>query len=332
MSGSDSGGPLFLAPVRATAGVLAVLAVAGVLVGTAAATGMLGVPEVVAVDNEFTDVNASTTTVTSNLTVRNPNPIGISIEAVDISHTLFMNGIRMGSGEREQLRLPQGNSTVEVVTGVRNDRIPEWWVSHVRRGERTNVTVDARVSQRTLDRSLSRTVATRSIETDIVSAFETNRTRPINASVPYVSNPILYVNRTDARWSNVSENRTVVTANLTVTNPKSFAVPLDNVTYNVSMNGVQTGSGSTRNLTAIPADSTRNVTARLVIDNSKLDEWWVTHVRNDQRTRVRFDYAVRVDLSRFGRGTRTYSPPPINRTFETDVFGNGGGSGGFSVA
>ncbi|MFB6166605.1 MAG: LEA type 2 family protein [Haloarculaceae archaeon] len=332
MDESDSRGLLALSPVRALAAVLIALAVVGLLVGTASATGVLGVPSVVDVDNHFAGANASATVVSSNLTVTNPNPIPLSLAGADVSHAVYMNGIRMGSGSRTGLYLPSDNSTVRVRTTLRNDRIPRWWVTHVRNGEHTNLTVRGTVTSTVLDRSVSRRIAHRSIDTNVISVFETNRTVPVNASVPGVSNPVLYVNRTRAHWGTVTRNRTVVRANLTVTNPHSYAVPIDNVTYGVTMNGVEVGNGSTRNLSAIPPKTTTNVSARFVVDNRKLDDWWVTHVRNDQTTTARFDYAVRVDLSQFGRGSRTFSPPPIERTFHTDIFGEDSAGNGVSVS
>lgn len=47
-----------------------------VLGGAGVATGVLGAPSVTGVDNRFAGVNNTTTTIESDLQVRNPNPLG----------------------------------------------------------------------------------------------------------------------------------------------------------------------------------------------------------------------------------------------------------------
>ncbi len=321
MSGSNGRGLLSSSHSRLLGAVVTLLVLGVVLIGSATAIGVLGMPRVTGIDNHLVGANQTTTMVQSDLTVANPNPFPIPLRRADVAYTVYMNGIPVGDGQESGVSLPAGNSTVELRTGLENDRIVEWWRSHIRRGERTNLTVSATLESARVNESLSRRVADRTVRTDIISAFETNTTVPVNASREIVSDPVLYVNETNARWANVTRNRTVVHTELRVYNPKSFAVPVTGVTYDVGMNGVAVANGSTENLTAIPAKSHRNVTARVVIDNSKLDEWWVTHVERDQTTTVRVDYAVGLDLSAYGYGNRTVSPDPINRTFHTDVFG-----------
>lgn len=327
MSSSNGRDFLSASHSRILAALIGLLVLAVVLIGTATAVGVLGMPQVAAIETDLVGANRTTTVVESALTVTNPNPFPITLQRADVTYTVYMNGIPVGDGEEPSVSLPSGNSTVQVRTGLQNDRIVDWWRSHIRRGERTNLTVSATLRSARFDESLSRRVADRTVRTDIISAFETNDTIPVNASREFVSDPVLYVNETNARWGNVTRNRTVVHTKLRVYNPKSFAIPVTTVRYDVGMNGVAVANGSTENLTAIPAKSHRNVTARVVIDNSKLDEWWVTHVERNQTTTVRVDYAVGLDLSAYGGGNRTVSPEPINRTFHTDVFGDRGSSG-----
>lgn len=305
--------------------IVAVLLVTGVFVVVAGfTTDLLGVPEATAVDNDFAGVNESITVVDSDVTVRNPNPVTVAVDSVDLRHTVFANGVRMGRGSREEVSLPEGNSTVELTTGLRNDRFTDWWVRHIRRGERTNLTVVASVTSATFDTLYSRTVLTRTVDTDALAAVETDRRIPIEADMALVSGPVLYVEQTRAQWESVSQNRTVVAVNATVSNPTPFDIPLQSVGFDVAMNDIAIANGSTVDATTIPAGSTANLTVRLVVDNGKLDAWWPTHLEGNQTTRVRIDPRVRVDLSRYGGGTRTFTPSPINQTVETHIFADEG--------
>jgi len=289
------------------------------LVGTATAMGVFGIPQVVAIENELVGANESTTVVESNLTISNPNPFPITLRRADVTYTVSMNDIPVGTGQETGVSLGSGNSSVAVRTGLDNDDIDDWWVTHVRRGERTTVSVRTTVESGRIDRSVSHRVADRTVQTDITAAFNRSETTPIDASRPLVSDPVLYVNETTAHWGSVTTNRTVIQTRLHVYNPKSYPVPITGVSYDVGMNDVSVATGSTTTLRAIPARTHRNVTARLVVDNSRLDEWWVSHVQRNQTTTVTVDYAVRLDL--YGDGNRTVSPDPIRRTVRTDVFG-----------
>ena len=311
---------------------LALVVVVVALVGTATAIGVFGLPEVTAVENHLVGANESSTTVQSNLTVSNPNPFPIPLRRADVTYTVFMNGLSVADGQESGVSLGPGNSTVRVRTALANDRIDEWWITHVRRGERTNLTVSATVDSARVDGSVSRRVARRTVRTDVISAFETTDTVPVNASRSVVSDPVLYVNETTARWGTVTRNRTVVHTRLRVYNPKSYAVPITSVSYDVGMNGVAVANGSTEDIRPIPPRSHRNVSARLIVDNGKLDEWWVAHVERKQTTTVRVDYTVGLDLSAYGGGTRTVSPAPITQTFRTDVFGNRGNHTTLTIA
>jgi LEA14-like dessication related protein len=325
MPGSHSRELLAGSSGRLVVAVVTLLGATVVLVGAATAIGVFGMPQVVAIDNHLVGANETTTKVQSRLVVSNPNPFPITMRRADVAHTVFMNGIPVGGGQASGVSLGQGNSSVDVRTGLENERIDEWWVTHVRRGERTNLTVDATVESGRLDRSVTRHVADRTVRTDIISTFNRSETIPVNASRAVVSDPVLYVNETTAHWGNVTTNRTVIHTRLRVYNPKTYAVPITGVRYDVGMNDVAVANGSTRNISAIPPRSRRNVTARLVVDNSRLDEWWVAHVERNQTTAVRVDYAVSLDLSAYGGQNRTVSPEPIERTVRTDVFGTDGG-------
>ena len=53
------------------------------------------------------------------------------------------------------------------------------------------------------------------------------------------------------------------------------------------MNGIELAEGSSDVATVIPPWSETTLTLVTEIDNGKLDEWWVSHIRNGERTRVK---------------------------------------------
>jgi LEA14-like dessication related protein len=119
---------------------LVVVLVAG---GAAVAFGVLGAPSVTAVENRFGEVDQERTTIHTDLVVNNPNPVGVQLGDTRINYTVAMNDVSIANGSKRGLEVDPGNTTLEFTTRMRNEKIPAWWVTHVRNGERTEVQIDA---------------------------------------------------------------------------------------------------------------------------------------------------------------------------------------------
>ena len=293
-----------------------------VLVAAGFLAGVFGLPSVEGVENRFGAVNDSTTVIETNLTVDNPNPIGLRLGGLSVSYGVSMNDVTMATGAKKGIGVGSGQSTLHFETRMRNDRIPAWWVSHIRNGERTTLSVNASVRSSLLGTSVSVPPIEREIETDIAAALDSTQTRPIDADQPLVSDPVLYLNETSGRWGAVTDAETPIEMSFTLYNPKPYPVPIGEVGYDVSMNGIAVGSGESSPSVAIPPRATETVTTTTVIRNERLDEWWVSHLERNQVTDLRIDFSARIDLSDAGGGTVEVPLDSVTHTIETDVFGN----------
>ncbi|WP_227134889.1 LEA type 2 family protein [Halorubellus salinus] len=324
-AGADGTGSSVVATLRslflgsgvriAGTGVLALV----LAVGVAFAAGFLGVPTVNEFQNEFTGVSDSTTTIGSKIEVTNPNPIGAGFLGVSGEYAIAMNDVHMANGSTGPIAMPPGNSTIDLETSLDNDRIPDWWVSHVRNDEQTTVNVNATVESDFLGRSVPVT-QTRSIETDMLSSFNSTETRPVNSSSPLVSDPVLYVNETRAQWGEVTAERTGIAVDFYVYNPKDYAIPVSKLNYTIDMNDVRVGAGENTDEKVLEPNSLTQVRTVTYIQNENLDDWWVTHVERNQRTEVVIDFAASVEVA----GTELDIPlegATHRETIETDVFG-----------
>jgi LEA14-like dessication related protein len=288
--------------------------------GAAVALGVVGSPTVTGVENRFGGVNESATVVESNLTVSNPNPIGASLGGLTVDYAVEMNGIRMAEGTKAGVSVSAGQSVLPFRTALANDRIPTWWVSHVRNGERTTLTVDAAVRSSVAGSSFGAPQVTRTVETDLLSEFDSTEPRPVNADAPFVTDPVLYVNETSASWGAVTTETTELDLAFVVYNPKPYPVGMTEVGYDVSMNDVTLGEGATDGGVVIPPGEARTIETTTRIRNENLDEWWVTHIERDQVSELTIDFAARLDLQ-----ATTIEVPlsalTYTKTVETDVFG-----------
>ncbi|MWG35841.1 LEA type 2 family protein [Halomarina oriensis] len=310
-------GLLFGGKLRVVAVVF--LLVAASVVG-AYTLGLVGRPAVTDVENRFGDVDRNETTIRTDLALSNPNPVGVRLGGASVDYTVYMNDVEMAQGGRDGVNLPRGDSELGFTTQMDNERIPAWWVSHIENDERTEVTIDASVHSSTLGRSFD-LPQRRTIETDIIGQFRSTEDRPVNANQPLVSDPVLVVRETDAQWGEVTEARTPIDASMTVYNPKSVPYVVTEIGYNVTMNDVPVGNGTTDEGYVIPAGAEKTVGTTMAIDNSRLDEWWVTHLRNDQVTEMRIDFHATIRLPNGETVRVPLDALTYTKTIETDIFG-----------
>jgi len=308
-----------------------------VLVGGGFLLGVFGVPSVTGVQNQFGTVNDTATVIETDLSVNNPNPIGVALGGASVNYTVFMNDVPMASGLKEGLAVGSGNSTLNFTTVMRNEQIPQWWYTHIREDEETQVLIDARVRSSTLGGQTVELPQEKTVETDIVGAFNSDETRPVDANQPVVSDPVLYINETSADWDdeNLSPEQTPINMSFTVYNPKPAPYTVTRIGYNITMNEIAVGEGGTEEAIVIPPGETRTIRANTVINNTRLDEWWVSHLQNNQVTRLYIDFSLVVESEAFGQvpgesGTITLPADPLDyeETIETDMFGTKPEDGG----
>ena len=301
--------------------------VVGVTVGGAFVLGILGVPSVAGMDNTFGDVTEETTAIETELVVSNPNPIGVGLDGVSIDYTVSMNDVEMAHGEREGVAIERGNSTIDLETRLQNGAIPPWWTSHIRNDERTVIGIDATVTSGLLGRSASFS-RTHEIETDVVSAFNTDETRPVNAESPLASDPVLYVNETRGQWGTVTDENTPIDMAFVVYNPNLEPYAITELGYEVTMNDVEMGTGETEREYVIPSRSSETVALTTVLNNQRLDDWWVTHldetVNGHQVSDLRIEFYAVIELPTGDEVTVPLDEFTYEETIGTDIFDEGG--------
>ncbi|SEH42354.1 LEA14-like dessication related protein [Halopenitus malekzadehii] len=316
--------------IRSIGGIkLALVAVVGlgVVVGGGLAAGVIGAPSVTGVDNGFGTVTENTTEITTDIHVRNPNPIGVTAGGVTADYEIRLNDIPMANGTKEGVALDRGNDTIATTTAMNNSRIPDWWVSHLRNGEQTTLTVHADVHSSLLGRSFEAPNVERGIDTSLIEAFNSTEDKPVNASSPVVPDPVVVIRETRGEWGSISESETEIRMAFDVYNPRSVPIAVSSIGYDIGMNGIEMGSGNTETSTVIPPRSEETINATFRLDNEHLDEWWVSHLQNDQVTTLTADFFLRIDLSEGGGETVEVPLDTMTRTIETDIFGEGGSDG-----
>jgi len=297
-----------------------VLVVLGVLGGGLFAAGVLGQPTVETVENRFAGVNDSTTVIETAIVVDNPNPLSANLSGLAVDYEVRMNDLEMATGSKEGVSIGRGTSRIPTRTYMRNERIPAWWVSHVRNGEHTDLTINAAVHSSTIGGTFDAPAVTRDVDTDIISQFNSTETRAVGSERSPSGDAVLYVNETSARWGSVTDAETPIEVSFTVYNPNAYPVAMSRLSFQTTMNDVAVGNGTTDREVVIPPGATETIHTTVNLDNSRLDEWWVSHLERNQVTDLRIDFSARLDLATT-TVTLPLDPLTYERTIETDVFG-----------
>jgi len=242
----------------------------------------IGKPEIREIKYEWGKVASSTSEIITKVVVYNPNPIPLPLK--DVLTEIYMNNVKMGEGSALKADIKASSeSTIVISTKLENGRIPEWWVSHIRNGEKSVMNLkgylifDLKVAEFKYPVELSN-----AIETDMLAGLSSNVPQKINVG------PItLTVKSTKSYWGDVSEDYTEVITMATIRNDHIVPVPITKIQYLVEMNDIRLAEGLSDVATIIQPKSEATLTFVTKLDNRMLDEWWVSHIKNGEKTKVR---------------------------------------------
>lgn len=293
------------------AGVALLLVVSAVAV---AAAGALGRPSVRVVDaGDWGQVTERRTEVVTALHVDNPTPVGLSVGRVlDVRYRIHLNDVTVARGQSRQIRLQSGTTRLRVRSTVRNERLVPWWVRFVRADETIHLRAEGRatIDAPFVDRSYAFTPVNRtylSNSTPFMTALEraaASTEGRYTRSLPYAPGPDgettvgVVVENATASWGRVNRSHTTIRFRFRLHNP-SRRVPVpattDPVRMSVRANGVRLfskQSASHTTSTISPDDllrpgETETKTVTMTMPNDRVDEWFASHVRRGERSRVR---------------------------------------------
>lgn len=292
--------------------VLIVVAGVGVVYGVTA----LDKPQIESMQNEWGTVTTERTEVETKIALDNPFALELGDAVADVNYTVSLNDVDVATGQIERVRLDDSGNAVNFSTWIDNDDISRWWVTHVNNNQTTTVRIDPDVVLQYVGNQFPAESFTRNrtVYTDLLAPLQRNSKRRFEA----FGRTVLVVNETDARWGHATAERTPIHASVTATNPLPVPLPITEINYTIRMNGITVGHGVAASQTMIPSGGTRTFEANATIDNSRLDEWWVTHVRNNETSQLTVEFNATVA---FG-GVERHLPlefVSFTRTFETNV-------------
>lgn len=314
-------------------GVVAAVVLAGVAVGAVfyvtSGDFQYAAPQVESIESEFGTATESTTEVRTRVVVQNPNERSLP-GAAEVGYTVYLNEVEVAHGRRAGVGLAPGRNEIRVDGSFDNSQVPAWWVRHVNSGERSELVVSPEVSVTGLPLRQRLENRTTTVETDLLGPLASGET----TTVVLADREVLVVSNRTASWGRADAQETPVEFSVDLENVHDRPVELDGTEYRVEMNGVVVGEGTTDGGIRLAPGESETFTTRAVLDSQRMQDWWVTHVRERERTDLTvevygvvtddgerkrvplnvFDSRLRFTTRLLGDGSTVVEPLPSNGT------------------
>jgi LEA14-like dessication related protein len=226
----------------------------------------------------------------------------VTIDGAD--YEIRMNGVVVGQGETDEgITLQPGESaTYDVEAAIDTQRMQQWWVSHLRNDETTNLTIEM-YAVAEVDGERERLPLTiyeqRAVfETDFLGSGATS-VQPLegeSGSTPEFASPT--VEGTDSEWGGVRDEETDVRTTVRVRNPadEAYADLLSLVVdRRTTIAGVTVAEGTER-VADLPQGSGA-VDVVTTKPHSVVPEWWAAHLANGERSERRTELDADADVA-----------------------------------
>ncbi|WP_136717425.1 LEA type 2 family protein [Halorientalis salina] len=295
--------------------VLGVVVLLGI-VGAVVAVTTFEPPTVEESTYAWGEVTDETTEIRTEVVVNNPNPVGVP-GIVDVSYTAKLNDVTLAEGGQSGVGFGPGTNSIDLTTEMENERIADWWVTHVNGDEQSTLAIDASVGAVGVSREIPAKEDT--IETDILGGFSQEGERTVTVR----NDSFLRVSDQTATWGEADAETTPITFGSTVENVHDYPVTLDGVEYVVTMNGVELGRDRQTAGVDVDPGQRDQLDVEVGLDTPKMADWWAEHVRDDEQSNLTVEMygIVEQDGERKRVPIRLYDE---TLSLETDMLGGGG--------
>jgi LEA14-like dessication related protein len=245
----------------------------------------LGKPTVTGITQDLGEFTATKSEILTGVVMKNPNPVPIPLESIEAD--VFMNGIKIGeisSVGKTEIEASQ-ESILRLSTKIDNHKIQDWWVSHIKNGERTNVSVRGNLI---FDLGLTKheypLEFESSLKTDILSdsclASEGSEGRS-------AASALLTVMDADSLFGAVTADETEIITTVILNNEGDIPILLAGYDYEIVMNEMKLGEGRVATNDILAPDSAVTISLITPLQNDKISDWWVSHLKNGERTELK---------------------------------------------
>lgn len=241
-------------------------------------------PELIELSNEWGEITEKTSTIHTKIVINNPNPINLSIGNLGVHYTIKMNNIALAEGFKKGFKIKEGRNVIELTTKLNNAMIPEWFKSHINRGEETTVKILPEVTLNLFATKLKAEIPekTQTIKTDLLASLNSKEKIQIKRN----DITIVEIRERKASWGRVSDDKIPLDIILSFYNPNPVPISIPRIDYSIQMNDIVMVEGTSKNPAILAPKQETNVYIETYLNSNKLDDWWVTHLKNGEFTKI----------------------------------------------
>ena len=129
---------------------------------------------------------------------------------------------------------------------------------------------------------------TLNITTSLLAGMNTNQAETLRIG------PVeLTLKSLTSSWGKITPEEIEINHKAVIYNPNPYPIPITKLEYEIYMNNIRMGGGTTYNPVILGAEKDTVILFTTVLDDSLLDEWWISHIKNGEKTRITIEiYSV----------------------------------------
>ncbi len=241
-------------------------------------------PEIKGIEAHWGNVTEKSAELRAEVDIQNPLPF---LPLKDVESLIYVNGIEIGEGHAVKI------SPEKITLSIRidNEKIRDFWVSHLNSGERSEVlvkvypVVNLIITEWRFPVEFGQT-----LETDFFGMNVEDTVLSVGGK------DVLELKDVTLTLSDVSNLKTDVAVSGVIKNRGMIDVRIVKIDYRILVNDVVFGERSkTFNMMLKPGES-GELTATIQLDNKKIPEWWVKHLKNGETSEVKFEARIYVNV------------------------------------
>lgn len=244
-------------------------------------TGCLQTPEVTSTDHRWGEVTSEETELITTVVVDSPNLVPIPLSGVKLD--IYMNGIHMGKGSAVGDTTISGRDELKLSSRIENERLRDWWPTHIGNGEETKVNIKGDLVFGVLGYGLEIPMENKaSFNTSILSKMSSKEVK-----MGFLGFDALIMDDMEFKWDVEDEGKdTSMVVVMDVRNNLPLDIPLKSIDYQMKMNEVSIAQGASSDDLTIPASGEKEVRMEMDMDDTKIPQWWVNHIKRGEKTTV----------------------------------------------
>lgn len=276
-------------------------------------------PRVGETTSEWGEVRNDETEIESTVELVNENDETFDdLLTLSVTQRTTLAGVTVAEGTERVADLPEGAGRIDVTTTMPHSVVPEWWAAHLRNGEvsetRTDIDAAADVGVTTLPLDVRNRTST--VQTDLLGDLDDDSTQTVESE--RTGRGLLTIHSTSARWDDPTPENATIIVEADIENEHASEVTIRNVDYVVDINTVRLADDRAPQTHTLAPGERRTVRFSMTLNNSKMEQWWPTHVENGEESTLRREVTATVEAD--GETERVELEfLSAERTVETDL-------------